>query len=130
MTYVAVADGAIVGFATVTAGSLERSRVPHAQLRRRLPGYPLPILRLARLGVDLRAQGLGIGVALLRHVLQLATAQRDLVGSAGVVADAKPDAVAFYERFGFSPLEGVREGLVAGEPLPMFLGVETVVAAG
>ena len=39
--------------------------------------YPLPVLRLARLGVDTRAQGCGIGKMLLRHVLRLAIEQRD-----------------------------------------------------
>jgi len=46
----------------------------------------------------------------------------DNMGCVGVVVDAKPDAVAFYDRLGFVPLE-----VVAGEigdrpqPLPMFL---------
>ncbi len=47
----------------------------------------------------------------------------------GVVTDAKPDAVAFYERYGFVPLEGVREGALHGEPTPMFLPVATIAAA-
>jgi hypothetical protein len=34
-----------------------------------------------------------------------------------------------YEALGFVPLEGVREGLLPGEPLPMFIGIETVGAA-
>ena len=46
-----------------------------------------------------------------------------------VVADAKPDAVAFYERHGFVPIEGVREGALHGEPTPMFLPVATIAAA-
>ena len=63
VTYVAVVAGRIVGFATVAASSLERAAVPSARQRKRLPSYPLPVLRLARLGVDTRAQGLGIGKA-------------------------------------------------------------------
>ncbi len=129
VTYVAVIEGRIVGFATVAPSSLERAAVPSARLRRRLPSYPLPVLRLARLGVDTRAQGLGIGKALLRHVLRLALEQRDRLGCVGVVTDAKPDAVRFYETLGFQPLEGVREGLLVSEPVPMFLGIETIAAA-
>jgi GNAT superfamily N-acetyltransferase len=129
VTYVAVVEGRIVGFATVAPASVERAAVPSARLRKRLPSYPLPVLRLARLGVDTRAQGLGIGRALLRHVLALAVHQRDRLGCVGVVTDAKPDAVAFYEGLGFAPLEGVREGLLVSEPLPMFLGIETIAAA-
>ena len=128
VTYVAVIDGRIVGFATVATSALERAAIPSARQRKRLPSYPLPVLRLARLGVDTRAQGLGIGKALLRHVLVLALEQRDRLGCVGVVTDAKSGAVRFYEGLGFLRLEGVQEGLLAGEPLPMFLGIETIAA--
>ena len=128
VTYVAVVEGRIVGFAAVAASSLERAKLPSERLRKRLPGYPLPVLRLGRLGVDTRAQGLGIGKALLRHVLVLAVEQRDRLGCIGVVTDAKPDAVRFYENLAFESLADVREGLLAGEPLPMFLGIETIAS--
>jgi GNAT superfamily N-acetyltransferase len=128
VTYVAVVEGRIVGFATVTVLTIERASVPAARQRKRLPGYPLPVLRLARLGVDLRAQGLGIGKTLLRHVLGLAIEQRDLLGCVGVVVDAKPEAVGFYEGLGFVALEGLREGLLVGEPVPMFLGIDSIAA--
>lgn len=129
VTYVAVVADRIIGFATVAASSLERRHVPGPQRRRRLPGYPLPVLRLARLGVDTRAQGRGIGGALVRHVLGLAMDQRDALGCIGVVTDAKVEAVAFYERLGFVRLEGVPEGLLVGEPVPMFLGIDVITAA-
>ena len=129
VTYVAAIDGRIVGFATVAPSSIERASVPSARLRKRMPSYPLPVLRLARLGVDTRAQGLGIGKALLRHVLRLALEQRDSLGCVGVVTDAKPEALTFYESLGFQALEGVREGLLVSEPTPMLLGIETIAAA-
>lgn len=118
-----------MGFATVAPSSIERASVPSARLRERLPSYPLPVLRLARLGVDTRAQGLDIGRALLRHVFGPALEQRDRLGCVGVVTDAKPDAVTFYETLGFLALGGVREGLLVSEPLPTFLGVETIATA-
>jgi GNAT superfamily N-acetyltransferase len=129
VTYVAVIEGRIAAFATIAASSIERASVPSARQRRRLPDYPLPVLRLARLGVDTKAQGLGIDRALVGHVLMLATEQRDSLGCVGVVTDAKAEAVRFYEGLGFVPLEGVREGRLAGEPVPMFLGIETIARA-
>ena len=93
---VAVRDADLLGFATVAGASSERRTMPDTKLPQRLPDDPLPVLRLARLGVDRTAQGLGIGKALVRHVLHLALAQRDHVGCVGVVSDAKPQAVAFY----------------------------------
>ena len=129
VTYVVVVGQDILAFATVTAGAIERASLPPSRVKKRLPNYPLPVLRLARLGVDLRAQRLGVGKALLRHVLGLALDQRDKSGCVGVVTDAKTDAVAFYERLGFERLEGVREGLLMSEPEPMFLAIETIAAA-
>ena len=123
VTYVAAAGGRLLGFATVSVGSLERRTLPSARMRRRLPGHPLPVLRLARLAVDQRAQGLGVGRALLRHVLNLALDQRESLGCIGVVTDAKPDAVAFYLRYGFEPLGGVREGALHGETTALFLAL-------
>lgn len=128
ITYVALVEGRIVGYATIAPCSIERASVPSARLQKRLPNYPLPVLRLARLGVDTRAQGLGIGRALLRHVLRMALEQRDRFGCVGVVVDAKPDVVTFYETLGFRALEGVREGTLVSEPLPLFLAIQTIAA--
>lgn len=129
VSYVAVRDEHIIGFATVVVGSLERASVPDAKMRRRLPSYPLPILRLARLGVDQSAQGLGVGHKLLKHVFNVALLQRDTAGCVGVVTDAKPKAVAFYERLGFLPLEGVLEVRIHDETTPMFLDIHAIAVA-
>ncbi len=129
VTYVAVVEGRIVGFATVAASSLERASMPTERMRKKLPAYPLPVLRLARFGIDVRAQGLGIGTGLLRHVLRLALDQRERLGCVGLIVDAKPDAVGFYEKLGFVALEGVREGMLHGEPLPVFLAIGSIAAA-
>jgi GNAT superfamily N-acetyltransferase len=128
VSYVAMLGERIVGFATIAPGSLERRELPNARLRRRLPSYPLPILRLARLGVAQAAQRAGIGGQLLRHVLLLALTQRDTLGCFGVVTDAKPNAVAFYKKFGFIDLE-VHEGGLHGDSTPMFLAIQTIAIA-
>lgn len=64
----------------------------------------------------------------MRHVLHLALDQRDRLGCIGVVTDAKAEAVRFYEDLGFVALSGAREGLLLGEPLPMFLGIDTIAS--
>jgi GNAT superfamily N-acetyltransferase len=121
VTYVAVDGATILGFATVAAASLETSVLPAVQ-RRKLPAYPLPVLRLARLAVDDRARGLGVGQALLRFCFSLAHDMARRLGCVGVVVDAKADAVAFYAKYGFFPLE-VEAGQLRDrpEPTPMFL---------
>ncbi|HEY9722475.1 MAG TPA: GNAT family N-acetyltransferase [Oscillatoriaceae cyanobacterium] len=128
-TYVAVEAGTIWGYATVSAGHIEIEHLPE-RLAKRLPRYPLPVLRLARLAVGKDAQGKGIGGALLFAVFKLALAQADNAGCVGVVVDAKPQAVDWYSRFGFAPLQ-VLEGGSAARPRPreMFLPLNTIQAA-
>ena len=121
VTYVAVGDDAIVGYVTVTAASLETPALTPAA-RKKLPAYPLPVLRLARLAVDESAKGQGVGSALLRFVFTLAHEMAARLGCVGVVVDAKEGAVPFYEKYGFVPLE-VRVGLLHDRPVltPLFL---------
>jgi hypothetical protein len=62
-------------------------------------------------------------------VLRLAVEQRHRTGCVGVVTDAKREAVSFYQGLGFVPIEGVREGALHGEPLPMLLAIDTIASA-
>jgi len=119
VTYVAVDEDRMLGFVTVSPVSLDAQVLPTG---RRMPPYPLPVLRVARLAVDERARGLGIGKALLRFALELAERMRDDFGCVGVQVDAKGTAVSFYERYGFETIATV-EGAsrLVPAPTPMFL---------
>jgi GNAT superfamily N-acetyltransferase len=122
VTYVAVDGGSILGFVTVTAASIEVSSLSPAA-RKRLPVYPVPVLRLARLAVDESAQGQGIGSLLLRYVFLLAHEMSRRIECVGVVVDAKSEAVPFYERFGFETLD-VKAGCLGDRPVPMPMFLE------
>lgn len=122
-TYVAEIDGEITGFVTVSSGEITAERLT-AATKKRLPAYPLPMLRISRLAVDERCQGLGLGKTLLRTALQLAVDMRDRTGCTGVVVDAKPEAIHFYENLGFVQLESVAGELNdRPQPIPMFLSM-------
>jgi len=128
-TYVAVQGGQITGFVTVSSGQMVAEKLTKS-LRKRLPAYPLPILRLARLAVDERFQGHGVGKLLLRAILELALEMRDRVGCIGVVVDAKPDAVDFYSTLGFTPIELISGSLGdRPEPVAMLLPIDQIAAA-
>jgi GNAT superfamily N-acetyltransferase len=129
-TYVAVDGRQILGFATVAPGHVEIEGRP-ASMRRKLPRYPLPVLRLARLAVDASARGQGLGSQILRFVLGLGVRMANDYGCVGVVVDAKPDAVEFYTRYGFVPLEAI-EGQADARPQPtaMFLSMRAITGAG
>ena len=126
VTYVAVAGNRILGFATIAAGHIEIEDQP-ASARKKLPRYPLPIVRLARLAVDDSAQGQGVGAQLLRFVLKLAIRMATDFGCIGVMVDAKRDAIAFYEKYGFIRTDAV-EGQSDARPQPvtMFLALREI----
>ncbi len=114
---------------TVSSGEMVAQRLSKT-LRKRLPSYPLPILRTARLAVDERFQGHGIGRLLLRTMLELALEMRDRAGCIGVVVDAKQEAVAFYSALGFESI-----ALISGalgdqpEPVAMLLPIRQIEVA-
>lgn len=131
-TYIAIdeEEGFIAGYVTITASEIAPDALTIAK-RRALPKYPLPVLRLARLAVAEHAQRGGIGKLLLRAVFEMALSMAEQMGCVGVVVDAKPEAVAFYEKLGFLPLD-----VVIGElgdkptPLPMFLELGAIAKPG
>jgi len=124
VTYVALQDERIVGYATVSPAVIETEKLP-AAVNKRLPANPVPVLRLARLATDESVRGQGVGLALLRYVLELAIAQSTRVGCTGVLVDAKPDAVAFYRKYGFVELEA--EARTAHrDQTPLFLAIGSI----
>jgi GNAT superfamily N-acetyltransferase len=127
-TYVAV-ERRILGFMTVSVSSMEFERLP-ADLKRKLPRYPIPVLRVARLAISEDAQGQGIGRRLMRAAFAMAIELRAKLGCAGVVVDAKRGAESFYSSFGFEPLE-IIEGELQEKPTPrpMFLAIREVESA-
>jgi predicted N-acetyltransferase YhbS len=59
-----------------------------------------------------------VGKALLRAVFLLAHEMADRFGCVGVMVDAKPEAVEYYRRYGFEPLE-VLQGALGDRPQPL-----------
>ena len=130
VTYVAVEDHRILGFATVAPGQLDVDEMPTAA-KKKGPRHPAPILRLARLAVDHSMQAQGLGTQLLRFVCRLAARMADDYGCTGLVVDAKPEAVRFYGKYGFVSYD-VIEGQSESRPgtTLMFLAMRAIRAAG
>jgi predicted N-acetyltransferase YhbS len=126
VTYVAVEANCVLGFVTVAPRHVEIEDLPK-RTRRKLPRYPVPVLGLARLAVDESARGTGLGAELFRFALELALEMSNRVGCAGVVVDAKPEAVAFYAKYGFVPFEQI-EGQSDARPQPtaMWLAIQAI----
>jgi GNAT superfamily N-acetyltransferase len=126
VNYVAIMEGRVIGYAGVSPAHIEVERLP-AALGKRLPSYPIPVLRLARLATDQRVRGKGVGLELLRYVFGLAHRMSRDFGCVGVLVDAKAQAVAFYERFGFLELPADL-GASPTAPIPMFLAMNRIPA--
>ncbi len=128
-TYVAIRESEILGFATVSATSITIEDFPKSA-RKRLPKYPLPALRLARLAVAASARGHGIGKQLLKAVFRIAHEMADRTGCVAVVVDAKPAAIEFYQGFGFEAFE-IISGELGDRPalLPMILPLGSIPRA-
>ena len=96
-------DGAIAGYYTLSATTLNLAELPE-KTARRLPRYPLiPATLLGRLAVDRRHRGKGHGRFLLADALFRAL--RSEIASFAVVVEAKDEAAhRFYERESFIPL--------------------------
>ena len=124
VTYVALdesAPRAVLGYFTLATSSVPRDSLPKKYVRG-LPPYDLPLILLARLAVDRRFTGRGLGHALLSEALKITLRVADEVGCRRIVTDAYPDKVGWYARYGFVPLEGA----LATSPQKMFLDVRTI----
>ncbi len=96
----------VIGYYSLSAGSLDATDLPES-LRRRLPGYPVPVVLLGRLAVAKSHQRQGIGSILLADALQRIVQASQAVAVYAVVVDALNDRAAdFYRQFGFIPLPG------------------------
>ena len=103
---VCLADSvSVVGYYALAAGSIEHADAP-SRLTKGIGRYPIPVVLLARLGVDLQEQGRGLGTALVRDALFQVTAIADRLGVRALLIHAEtPEAAAFYKGIdpGFEP---------------------------
>lgn len=107
-TFVAVdeRDGTtILGFYSLSAASVNYRRTP-AMVKRGLAPYDVPCFRLARLGVDSKFHGKGLGAQLLLKAGERCLRAAAEVGGVAMLIDAKNKRVAaWYARYGAIPLD-------------------------
>lgn len=95
------APACILGYYTLAAAQLSLDEL-QAEDRRRLPRYPLPVARLARLAVARHEHGHGLGESLLQHAVKRCMELRDDLGVHAMLVDAlHAHAAGFYRAHGF-----------------------------
>jgi GNAT superfamily N-acetyltransferase len=103
---VEIETGRVVAFYASSTASILRSSAPK-KIGRNQP-EELPAVLLARMGVDSRHQGRGLGAALLKHFMLKAIEVAQSIGVRVLLIHAKNEnATNFYVRYGFveSPLD-------------------------
>src|SRR5882757_7479879 len=124
VSYVALDEDAprtVLGYFTLAMASVPRDAFPKEYIRG-LPPYDLPLILLARLAVDRRFSGKGLGHALISEAFKIALRAADDMGCRCIITDAYPNRTAWYARYGFVPLEGA----VEDGPQRMFLDIRTI----
>ena len=122
--FVMVAEEAperIVGYYTLSSYAIRTTDLPEETMRK-LPRYPTtPATLIGRLARNLDCPG--TGGLLLADALKRILASSMEVASALVVVEAKgPEAVAFYQKYGFIVFKD--------NPRKLFLPMRTIAAAG
>jgi GNAT superfamily N-acetyltransferase len=117
-TFVAAGGSTVLGYYTLGIATVEFDRAPEF-VRRGLGRYPLGGFRLARLAVDRRFQGIGLGSELLVSAGRRCLRVEPHVGGNFIVVDAKDDAAAVWY---------MRQGAVQSpdDPLMLFLSLAAI----
>jgi GNAT superfamily N-acetyltransferase len=105
-TYVAVERGEsqVLGYYTLASSAIPFLNLPESATKK-LPRHPVPVILLARLAVDQRARGRGLGETLLLHALGQCVGLADQLGVHAIEVDAIDEqARSFYEKYGFEAL--------------------------
>ncbi len=123
-TFLAIDDAdnnTILGYYSLSPASIAYSRTPEL-IRRGLARHDVPAFRLARLAVDLKIHGQGLGGQLLLSAGRRCLLASAEVGGVAMLIDAKNARVAaWYASYGALPL--------LDAPLSLVLALTTVEAA-
>ena len=113
---VEVSTGAVAGYYTLASAGIPMMDLP-PEVAKKLPRYPsIPAVRIGRLAVGTRFQGMGLGGALLADALDRVMSSPP--AAYAMLVDAREErAVAFYRHYGFVPL--------VSQPRTLFLPVAT-----
>jgi GNAT superfamily N-acetyltransferase len=102
-TYVLAKELTVFGYYSLAAGSVAHDDATE-RVRKGLARYPIPVILLARLAVDVSLQGQGVGPALLKDALLRSASAAATIGARALLVHAKDDnAKGFYEHFDFEP---------------------------
>jgi GNAT superfamily N-acetyltransferase len=120
--FVALDEGAIAGFYSLSAFTLSLDEVPES-LAGKLPRYDrIPAALIGRLARDERRRGEGVGELLVADAIQRILSAAEEIAVFAIVVEARGgEAAEFYRSFGFIPFPN--------DPRRLFMLISTAEAA-
>ena len=102
-TFVSCDGERVAGYYSLTVGQIDTLEAPE-RVRRGMGQYPIPLIILARLAIDLDYQKRGLGFSLLQDANKRAIPVAENAGIRALLTHPlDAEAEAFYRRFGFEP---------------------------
>jgi len=115
----------VLGYFTLTSATVVRDELPDQETRSRYPAYPIPVIKLAWLGVDsgLHSSERRLGETILLEALEEAyrIVQYSGMGIAVVTDPLTQESDRFFKRYGFLPM-----GRQFGELQSLYLPMGTI----
>lgn len=103
-TFISCDGERVAGYYGLTVGQIDTHEAPE-RTRRGMGQYPIPLIILARLAVDLDYQGKGLGLSLLQDAIRRAVIVAEHAGIRALLTHPiDAEAEAFYRRFGFESM--------------------------
>lgn len=110
-----------IGYYTVSMAQILFIDLPNS-LKKGLPRYPVPAMRIGKLAVDSHFKGMSIGSFLLKNALMRAVNILSEIALNCVIVDALNHAAkSFYLKYGFVAFED--------NPLTLVISLKTIKAA-
>ncbi|MDP2025713.1 GNAT family N-acetyltransferase [Sulfuriferula sp.] len=111
-TFVVCDRDRVAGYFSLTVGQIDTLEAPE-RIRRGMGQYPISLVILARLAVDLDYQGQGIGFSMLQDAIRRTIAIADQAGIRALLTHPIDEsAEAFYRRFGFESTPAHEQQLI------------------
>jgi GNAT superfamily N-acetyltransferase len=111
-TFVVCDESRVAGYFSLTVGQIDTLEAPE-RIRRGMGQYPIPLVILARLAVDLDYQGRGLGFGMLQDAIRRTVAIAEQAGIRALLTHPiDTDAETFYRRFGFESTPAHEQQLI------------------
>jgi len=109
-----------LGYYSVSMSQIQFNKLPE-KLKKGIPRYPLPAMRIGRLARDISVNKKGLGALLLQDAFNRALMISEEIGVHSILVDALNEgAKSFYLKYGFIPFND--------KPLTLILPLKTLKA--